>query len=134
MRPTLTRSILWILPGLLSLLLVPLVAARPSESAAPNRPLLTPTLSPTLTATPCPQPTPEPLWVEPITSPTNLLIQTITVRIGNGDAVTVTTESGVFAVTGNFNTYGNPALVTMTLLANITHHLSVDAHVRPISS
>jgi hypothetical protein len=79
----------------------------------------------------CPQATPEPLQVEPVTSPTNQTSQVITVRIGNGDSVTVTGESGSFTVTGDFS-ISNPALVTVPLLANTTHHLTVSAHVRSI--
>ena len=65
-------------------------------------------------------------------SPTDLLTQTLIVRIGNGDAVTVTTASGVFTRTGSFGTYGNPAAVEVSLLADTTHHLSVAAHVRRV--
>ncbi len=95
---------------------------------------LTPTPTPTVSPTPtrCPSTTPEPLWVEPVISPTNLLTQTITVRIGNGEAVTVTTESGVFTATGSFNAYGSPARVTVDLLAGVTHNLEVRARVRKI--
>ena len=95
---------------------------------------LTPTPTPTASPTPtrCPSTTPEPLWVEPVISPTNLLTQTITVRIGNGEAVTVTAESGVFTATGSFNAYGNPARVTVDLLAGVTHNLEVRARVRKI--
>jgi hypothetical protein len=104
----------------------------PTPTPTPG-PTNTATATPTKTGTPCPQPTPEPLWVVPLTSPTGLLYQPITIRIGNGDAVTVTAESGVFTTTGTFNAYSNPAVVTMTLLSNTTHHLSVQAHVRPIN-
>lgn len=90
----------------------------------------TPTVSPTPTR--CPSTTPEPLWVEPVISPTDLLTQTITVRIGNGEAVTVTAESGVFTATGSFSAYGNPARVTIDLLAGVTHNLEVQARVRKI--
>ena len=92
----------------------------------------TPTRTPTPTPTFCPQATPEPLQVEPVTSPTNQTSQVITVRIGNGDSVTVTGESGSFTVTGNFS-ISNPALVTVPLLANTTHHLTVSAHVKSIA-
>ena len=44
----------------------------------------------------CPQATPELLQVEPVTSPTDLLAQAITVRMGNCEAVTITAESGTF--------------------------------------
>lgn len=96
-------------------------------------PTNTPTATPTKTGTPCPQPTPEPLWVVPVTSPTSLLYQPITIRIGNGEAVTITAESGVFTTTGTFNAYASPAVITMTLLSNTTHHLSVQAHVRSVN-
>lgn len=92
----------------------------------------TPTATPSPTPTMCPQATPEPLWVEPVISPTGLLTQTITVRIGNGEAVTVTAESGVFTATGSFNAYGNPARVTIDLLRNTTHRLAVQARVRRV--
>src|SRR6185436_5020612 len=94
-------------------------------------PSKTPTRTPTITPSPtfCPPPTQEPLWVEPVTSPTTQLSQVVTVRIGNGDAVTVTAESGVFVVTGTFSV-NTPALVTVSLLPNTTHNLSVAAHVK----
>lgn len=96
----------------------------------------TPTVTPTITPSPtpiwCPTATPEPLWVEPVVSPTDLLTQTITVRIGNGEAVTVTAESGVFTATGSFNAYSRPAQVTIGLLPAITHHLDVWAKVRRV--
>lgn len=87
------------------------------------------TLSPTATPTRCPIATFEPLWVEPVTSPTDQLTQTITIRIGNGEAVTVTAESGLFALTGDFDAYNNPAEVEINLLPDTTHHLSVKARV-----
>jgi len=77
----------------------------------------------------CPRNTPEPLWVEPVTSPTNLLAQEIIVRVGNSDSVTVTAESGSFNVIGSFST-GAPAYISITLLPNVTHHLSVEAHIK----
>lgn len=96
-----------------------------TATASPTR-----TWSPTVSPTICPQATPEPLWVEPVTSPTNSLAQIITVRIGNGEAVTITTESGVFAVQGSFDAYSHPAQVVVDLLPNTTHHLLVQARVR----
>jgi hypothetical protein len=86
----------------------------------------------TATSTPtlCPLATPEPFWVEPVHSPTNRHTQTITVSIGNGEAVAVFAESGTFTTTGDFNVYNNPALVDIGLLSNITHHLTVSATVR----
>ena len=106
----------------------------PTETAIRTpTPTATATPSVTPTSTLCPQSTPEPLWVEPVTSPTDLLSQTLIVRIGNGDAVTVTTASGVFTRTGNFNAYGSPAEVEVLLLANVTHTLHVAAHVRRVA-
>lgn len=100
------------------------------QQAGTVTPTPTPTVSPTPTR--CPSTTPEPLWVEPVISPTHLLTQTITVRIGNGEAVTVTAESGVFTATGSFNAYGNPARVTIDLLPGVTHNLQVQARVRKV--
>lgn len=121
----------------LSLLLIILTpgAAQRSETAMPPSQVISPTdkNSPELTATlPCPVPTLEPLWVEPVISPTDLLTQTITVWIGNGETVTVTAESGVFTITGDFDVYGNPALVTIDLLPGVTHHLTVTAWVKEV--
>ena len=90
---------------------------------------------PSLTSTPsCPFPTAEPFWVDPVTSPTDQLSQVIIVYIGNGEEVTVVTESGTFNVTGIFGPYGNPALVEVSLLPNTEHHLEVFAKVREVPS
>jgi hypothetical protein len=78
--------------------------------------------------------TAEPLWVDPVTSPTDQLSQIITVRIGNGEEVTIVTESGTFTATGNFNAYASPALVEVTLLPNTVHHLQVFAMVKTVFS
>ncbi len=102
--------------------LAPVHAQHESVTPLPGASTPTPTL--------CPLSTPEPLWVEPVISPTGLLTQTLTVRIGNGEAVTVTAESGVFTATGSFNVYGNPAQLTLDLLADTAHHLEVWARVR----
>jgi hypothetical protein len=100
----------------------------PADTAiAASSPILV-TLTPTL----CPVATPEPLWVEPITSPADQLTQTITVYLGNGEAVTVTAESGTFAAPGNFDAFANPARVDVALLANTVHHLRVFGKVRTV--
>ena len=87
----------------------------------------------TLTITPtfCPPPTPEPLWVDPVASPTDQLTQVITVYIGNGEEVTIETESGTFTVKGTFNHHSNPAIIEITLLPDTVHHLKVTAWVKP---
>lgn len=117
-----------ILCGALACLWGGLMIAPPT--AVTSEPAATSTLPPTPTV--CPMMTPEPLWVEPVISPTGLLTQTVTVRIGNGEAVTVTAESGVFATTGSFGVYGSPALVPIDLLPDTTHYLQVQARVRAI--
>lgn len=92
--------------------------------------LLRPTPPPT-TQVPevaCPLATPEYFDVQPVTSPTNELTQTILVELGNGEAITVTAESGVF--TAPVETY--PTEIEITLLPNTTHNLTVVGKVREI--
>jgi len=79
---------------------------------------------------PCPVATQEPFWVDPVTSPTDQFTQVVTVHLGNGEAVTVTARSGVFAVTGDFDAYFHPASVTVALLTDTVHHLTVFGKVR----
>ena len=113
--------------------LTPIPTLSPTETAT-----LTPepsiTDTPTLTPTLCPFATPEPLWVEPVTSPTDQLSQVITVYVGYGEEVTITTESGKFTVTGSFDAYSNPARVEITLLPDTEHHLDVSARIKVTSS
>jgi WD40 repeat protein len=80
--------------------------------------------APTPAAIACPQATPELLRVEAVTSPTDEYSQVVTVYIGNAEAVTVTSESGVF--TG----LGYPARVEVILHPDTVHHLEVVAKVR----
>ena len=91
-------------------------------------------IQPTITPTEAKQPqllaTPEPLWVDPTTSPTYVLTQDIVVYIGNGEEVTIITESGEFTAKGNFNAYTHPAVITITLLPDTVHHLKVIAKVK----
>jgi hypothetical protein len=122
-RPTRTRSAL------------PTSTQIPTMLAT-GTPAATTELQATGTAPPttrsCPVPTPELLWVDPVTSPTDQLSQVIVVHIGNGEEVTIDTESGRFTVTGVFGPYGNPASVEIALLPNTVHHLGVFARVRTI--
>ncbi len=77
----------------------------------------------------CPPPaTPEPLWVDPVTSPTTLLAQTLHVTLGRGRAITVTSEAGTAVVTGTFSA-SVPVSVSIFLRPNITHHLTVQGLV-----
>lgn len=76
----------------------------------------------------CPVATPEFFTVEPVTSPTGQLSQVITADLGNGEAITVTSESGTF--TAPFDTF--PKEIEITLLPNTTHNLTVEGRVREI--
>jgi hypothetical protein len=95
-------------------------------------PTSTKTIQPTETAVPptvdCPIATQEVFLVEPVASSTDQLSQVITVYIGNGEEVTVVTESGTFTATGILGPY----LVEISLLPNTEHHLEVIAKVRQV--
>jgi hypothetical protein len=56
----------------------------------------------------------------------------VVVHIGNGSRVEITTESGTFVATGDFHAYSNPAMVTVDLLPNTVHHLTVRGTVRAL--
>jgi len=77
----------------------------------------------------CPQATPEFFLAEPVTSPTNQLSQILTVDLGNGETITVTSESGVVVVP--FDTF--PKEVEIPLLPDTTHHLTVEGRVRQVT-
>lgn len=81
----------------------------------------------TATAYPCPQATPELLAVEPVTSPTTQLTQTITVTLGNGERITATAASGTVSAAADF-----PTLLTLPLLPDTTHPITVTGKVREI--
>jgi hypothetical protein len=110
-------------------LLAMALTATMAAASTTGQPVL-PIAPSSVTPTYCPMATPEPLWVDPLTSPTELLTQTITIYIGNGAAVTITAESGVFAASGSYNAYDNPARVQISLLPETIHHLLVAAKVR----
>lgn len=76
----------------------------------------------------CPQATPEFFDVEPVTSPTDQLTQIITVDLGNGEMITITTESGTF--TAPFDSF--PKEIEIALLPNTTHNLTVQGKVKEI--
>jgi Tol biopolymer transport system component/photosystem II stability/assembly factor-like uncharacterized protein len=98
----------------------------------------TATATATQTATPTPNcalnppPTPEPLWVDPVTSPTTSLSQTLKVYLGRGREITVSSEAGLTTVTGMFSA-STPALLMIPLLPNTTHNLLVQGRVEYIS-
>ncbi len=83
---------------------------------------------PTATAYPCPQATPELLAVQPVTSPTNELTQTISVSLGNGESISVETASGIFSAeaTTPFTD------IEIELLPATTHELTVSGVVAEI--
>jgi hypothetical protein len=85
-----------------------------SYSAMPETPLLM------QTATCCPRVTQEPFWVEPVTSPTDLLSQDVRVYLGNCRGVTVTVETGTLAATYRGGCL--PHSVNITLWPNTTYH------------
>ena len=131
------KRILILIPLLASAIVAgcfPIATEIPASPSPIPSPTFTETVQPvsTITVIPtfCPPPTPEPLWVEPVVSPTDQLTQVVTVYIGYGVEVTVTTESGTYTVTGDFNAYTNPAKVEINLLPNTVNHLEVTAKVR----
>ena len=81
---------------------------------------------------PCPIPTQELFLVDPVTSPTGQFAQVVTVHLGNGEAVTITAESGTFATHGDYDAYFHPATVTIALLTDAVHSLTVFGKVRTI--
>jgi|GEM_PF-2688980 len=124
-----------IVPGILLILLGAVGCAPGAGPQAIAGPLLSSEIAPISPQTPiptfCPTATPEPLWVDPVLSPTGREAQTIVVYLGNGEAVTVTCESGTFTQTGSFGAYW-PARVKIDLLPDTVHHLRVDGRVRRI--
>lgn len=87
------------------------------------------TATPTPTATTfCPVATPQPFQVDYV-SPTELLTQTLAIRIGDSDGVTVTTPSRVYSATGDFE-FTAPALITIDLQPDQANEIHAAAHVR----
>ena len=102
-----------------------------SPGAEPSEPTAGPTIG--TPAEPgqevqCPVATPEFFYVEPVTSPTNELSQIITVDLGNGEAITITTESGTF--TAPFDSF--PKEIEIDLLPDTIHNLTIEGRVREV--
>lgn len=76
----------------------------------------------------CPEATPEYFDVNPVTSPTGELSQTVSAELGNGEVITITTESGVFVAP--VTTY--PTKITIDLLPDTRHALTVEGRVRQV--
>jgi hypothetical protein len=73
-----------------------------------------------------PVPTPEAMSVEPVTSPTTRLTQTLTVRLNNSRRVTVTSEAGMTIFS---NAVASTFVSPISLLPNVTHHVVVTGEV-----
>ena len=119
--------------GLLYLTVVatsePTYSSNQSITATPtNTPTASPTVTATVSPTPCPVATPELLRVEPVTSPTELLTQTVNIYAGNHEWVTVDTGYEVFTATSNVPEVD----VEIDLLLNQTHELEASSRVRVV--
>jgi len=130
LRPS--RLVLPMLLGAAALCLLMASAPNGPGTAAPVAPRASATPSPT--ATSCAPPprvparTPEPFYVDPVTSPTDLYTQTVTVYLGRGRQIDIVSEAGTVITTGVFSAY-IPAHVPIALLPGITHHLTVYGRV-----
>lgn len=106
----------------------------PSATFTPVPAPPTPTVAATVTALPlptagCPNPaTPEPLWVDPVVSPTNLLTQKISVILGHGREISVTSNAGTATQHGEFS-LAQPAVLEVQLAPNVSNELVVTGQV-----
>lgn len=88
--------------------------------------------TPTATATNCPLATPEPFMIDPVTSPTSELSQTLTVRLGRGEWVRATGPAGT--VTANDPDPDGFFRVTVPLAANQTNEILVEGKVELVGT
>ena len=110
--------------------------ALPTATRIPptETPLPSATLPPTVTALPtptagCPNPgTPEPLWVNPVVSPTNLLVQEISVMLGRGREISITGERGTVTQQGQFSV-AQPVTIQVPLAPNTLNRLLVTGRI-----
>jgi hypothetical protein len=102
----------------------------PTITLAPPTPTDAPTLVPSPSPTAgCPSPaTPEPLWVNPVVSPTNLLSQKISVTLGRGREIVITSQAGSFTRQGEFST-AQPVEIEISLVPNAANNLLVSGRV-----
>jgi hypothetical protein len=84
--------------------------------------------TPTPEAALCPEATPEYFDVLPVTSPTGETSQVVSAELGNGEVITITTESGTFVAPVTTL----PTEITVDLLPNTTHNLTVEGRVSEI--
>lgn len=88
-----------------------------------------PTAAPTIPTPTCPGPaTPEPLWVDPVISPTDELSQKVSVILGRGKQISITSEGGTISLQGDFST-GRPVALDVPLAPNLENHLVVSGTV-----
>ena len=66
--------------------------------------------------------------VQPVTSPTTALTQTLFVRLGNGRAITATSEAGSAVITDTFSSL-TWTPITITLSPDTVHHVIVAGQV-----
>lgn len=117
-------------------LVLPTVSPAPVPTATftpvPSPP--TAAVAATVTALPlptssCPNPaTPEPLWVDPVVSPTNLLTQKISVILGHGREISVTSNAGTVTQHGEFS-LAQPIVLDVPLAPNASNELLVTGQV-----
>lgn len=110
----------------------------PPTPVPPTRTPVTPSVTPIATIVPSPMPsataacpipaTPEPLWVNPVISPTNLLTQKISVTLGRGRSITITSEGGTVTQRGQFSTT-TPVDIEIALVPNAQNNVSVSGTV-----
>lgn len=99
----------------------------PTATDAPTD--VPPTVEPTVPTPACPSPaTPEPLWVDPVISPTDLLTQKVSVILGRGKQISISSEGGTISLQGDFST-GRPVELDVPLAPDLENHLIVTGTV-----
>lgn len=88
--------------------------------------------TPTATATICPQATPEIFLIDPVTSPTSELSQTLVVRLGRGEWVRASGPAGT--VTVNAPDLDGLFRITVPLAANTTNDILVEGKVELVGT
>lgn len=113
------------LPPATDTALPPTATDAPTDTPA----VVAPTIEPTAPAPTCPQlATPEPLWVDPVVSPTDLLTQRVSVTLGRGKEIEISSEGGTISLQGDF-TAARPVELEAPLAPNIENHLEVTGTV-----
>jgi hypothetical protein len=101
----------------------------PTSLPLPTATALTTVTALPLPTTSCPNPaTPEPLWVDPVVSPTNLLTQAISVTLGRGREISITSNAGTVTQQGEFS-IAQPVVLQVALAPNISNELLVTGKV-----